>query len=114
MSDIKVTLLDARKANRASPDTFHIPSPDDVRRIQVGNMVKLSFQYDRAVQGRVGTFGGERMWVRVTSIRGARFEGVLRNTPDGEGVPLRWGDPVRFGPENVLKIDFTTALPLLN
>jgi hypothetical protein len=81
--------------NREYPDTFWIP--DDAWKVQVGPgaCVKLMFQM------RDGY--GERMWVDVTSGKGDRLTGTLRNMPSF--IPrLEPGDNVKFRREHIIDI----------
>jgi hypothetical protein len=82
------------------PDTFWIPSQEMKDSVRPGDCVKLIFSD--------GEGGGERMWVKVSSIvmtrRGIEFlKGTLANIP--YHLPLEVGDPIEFGPEYIIAIE---------
>ena len=59
--------------------------------LQPGDHAKLVFD-----QGE----GGERMWVRITSVNDGKYRGVLANNP--VLVDLRLGRRVTFEPRHVV------------
>jgi hypothetical protein len=73
--------------------------------IEIGNVVKLDFQYR---PGRYERFGGENMWVLVTEIHGQYFVGSLDND---RLVASRAG--ARNCPSAEPKIGFEDALDAL-
>ena len=82
------------------PDTFWIPSQEDKDSVRPGDCVKLIFSD--------GEGGGERMWVRVSSIVMNRnsiefLKGTLANIP--YFLPLEVGDPIEFGPDYIIAIE---------
>jgi hypothetical protein len=89
--------------NRLHPETFWIPPAEEKARVTEGTHVKLMFHMKDG--------WGERMWVRVSKVSADGFVGTLRNDP--VGIPrLRYGDRVKFGPDEIIDIDPDTALPL--
>src|SRR5262249_42774510 len=63
----------------------------EVRRLEIGDVVKLTFLTS------VRSCGGETQFVRVTHIRGRAFHGTLVNRPVSAGLrALRAGSPVAF------------------
>jgi hypothetical protein len=100
-------LADAREINQLYPDTFHIPSAEEVEAIREGDFAKVLFvPYDRTV------FAGdielmlrysERMWIKVSSKESGKFKGILDNTP-ATLDELQRGAEIEFGPEAVISI----------
>ncbi len=93
-------LMNARKMNHAHPDTFHIPSMEDIKQLKAGSIVKLGFD----VVGVKDASGGERMWVIVTALDGDKFTGKLDNDPVVIRG-LRYEDTIHFTAENILSIE---------
>ncbi|WP_295636441.1 DUF2185 domain-containing protein [Novosphingobium sp.] len=91
-------LRDADEAAAESPYTFFIPLREERVQVDVGDLVKLGFEYEWQTE----EYGGERMWVRVTSRTGLSFAGILDNEPFEKGLVL--GLPVKFGIEKILSI----------
>lgn len=87
--------------NRASPDTFWIPSSEEKAQIAVGDHVKLVWCVQR--------LPGERMWVEVTSRSGDDFAGRLRNDP--VFVYASCGGKVTFGSHNIIDFAFAEEDP---
>lgn len=83
---------DPRPIAADAPYTFFLPSVEEVQAIEVGDLVKLAFQYE----GDIEKWGGERMWVTVTSIDGDELAGNLSNEPDEPQSPLKLNDQVSF------------------
>lgn len=93
-------LMDARKMNQAHPDTFHVPSTDDLMNLKAGSIVKLGF--DVTVTNDAP--GSERMWVVMTTRNGDEFVGKL----DSDSAVIRglkYGDTIHFTTDNILSID---------
>lgn len=67
---MKYTLMDCEEQNAKHPDTFQI---DDSSNVQVGDWAKLVFQGEDHFD--------ERMWVKVITVIGDTFMGVLDNEP---------------------------------
>ena len=84
--------------HRAAPTTFEIPTEERRSRLVPESDAKLVFRM-RAADDRVVV---ERMWVRVTGYTEDAYEGVLMNDPVSQGVLLRFGDRVVFGPDHVI------------
>ena len=67
--------------------------------LQVGDYVKLTFLIGN------GSFAGETLLVRITSIRGEALRGKLANTPALAGLSrLRAGSPVVFCSDQIHSI----------
>ena len=100
------TLVSAEERHASSPDTFEIPSLTDRAALQPGDGVQLLFDIETREDGRVIDRGVDRMWVIVRSRRGGGYVGILDSDPgDAEGLLLRSGSEVHFGPEHVASID---------
>lgn len=97
------TLGDGVARNLEYPDSFWVPSTDDLDLLEPGDSVKLMFEMKGKPRFREDSMSGERMWVRVTSISGDTFEGELANYPIVFNH-LGSGDRVRFGRRHI--IDF--------
>lgn len=88
------TLVDGVERNRENPKTFIIPTLLDKMAVSEGEYVKLCF-----MEGEYG----ERMWVKVTSITGDSFKGILENYPrDLDSVT--WGDEVEFQSRHIIGV----------
>jgi hypothetical protein len=93
-------LRDGDEAAAESPYTFFVPLREERVEVQVGDLVKLGFEYEWETE----EYGGERMWVIVTSRSGLAFGGTLDNQPWEKG--LEPGLPVTFGIEHILDIEW--------
>jgi hypothetical protein len=101
------TLISAEDRHAAHPETFQIPSRDEREAIGVGDGVKLLFDIETRENGRVIDRGVDKMWV-IVKRRTAHnsFVGLLDSDPgSAEGLNLRPGDAIAFGPEHVSDID---------
>ncbi|QUP87104.1 DUF2185 domain-containing protein [Exiguobacterium sp. PFWT01] len=93
-------LDDAHALHRAAPYTFYIPSTAVLSRLKVDDYVKLIFATDVA---EPDGYRGERMWVRITSVNGNQFEGVLDNEP--YRLPITLGTVLSFGMEHICQTE---------
>ncbi len=85
------------ESNRATPETFWIPSDEDKDLLEVGDHVKLNFGM------RDGW--GERMWVRIEKIGPTRLVGSLCNQP--LGIPrLKADQRIRFTLDDIIDVDY--------
>ncbi len=79
--------------NRRYPESFFIPSEDERRSVQPGDVVKIYFSMKDG--------WAERMWVEVRAVKRRHIVGTLNNQPIG--IPrLCSGDKVRFRPEHII------------
>lgn len=99
-------LADAEARHNAAPRSFFIPPLEHRRRLAVGRYAKLLFACAlRTVNGQ--EHDGERMWVEVVAVgRDGRYTGRLANDPIVV-TELACDDPVEFGPEHVIAIDYS-------
>lgn len=85
--------------NKQHPDTFKIPTIEEIGELKVDDLVKLMFNENGTV---------ERMWVIVSEIEAfddgkLRFKGTLDNEPyELKSVGL--GDVIEFSSENIISI----------
>lgn len=100
-------LADAAELRRCHPYTFYKPSQAVIGKLEVGRHVKLIFEFDNPEPDGPS---GERMWVRVTEIRGNRYRGVLDNAPAHLGA-LRLGDTVEFEERHIIDTEFEDTEP---
>lgn len=100
------TLVSAQARHAAHPETFQIPSKAARESLVPGTAAKLLFHIETTEGGRVIDRGVDRMWVIVRAVTPEGYEGVLDNDPgESEGLNLRAGDVIVFGPEHVAAID---------
>jgi hypothetical protein len=100
------TLVSAEERHTAHPATFQIPSKAEREALGPGTAAKLLFHIETTATGQVIDRGVDRMWVIVTAVTPEGYVGVLDNDPgESEGLNLREGDLVLFGPEHVAAID---------
>lgn len=88
------TLIDAEERNKKYPETFHIPSREDIVKVEKGIFVKLIFSEGKNF---------ERMWVRVTHKIGNDFKGVLSSKPS-KLISIKDGELVLFKSNNIVEI----------
>jgi hypothetical protein len=88
-----------------NPETFEVPSPEDIDLILPGDSVKLMFD----LAGKRSFFKsgcqGERMWVKVTAVDNGHFVGELDN------YPVVWnrlyaGDEIKFESRHIIDLDY--------
>lgn len=96
-------LGDGVARNAESPDTFWIPTDEEIATIEEGDVVKLMFEVTGPTHDFPGS--GERMWVTVTRVRGDTYEGTLSNQPAMFGH-LRYGDRVKFSRKHIIDYDY--------
>lgn len=96
-----VKLLDAVKHHLKYPETFEIPSEDEILDIRIGYYVKLIFI------PLSGITNSEKMWVKVDKINEGHFKGTLSNTPFSI-ASLNFGDVIEFNSSNIISIIIPT------
>lgn len=94
-------LESAVERHHAAPARFFIPIEAARCSLVPGSSAKLLFLIE--VPEEEGLVQCERMWVRVQSLSGATYLGVLENTPVTQTSLCR-GDVVKFGPDDVADI----------
>lgn len=96
--DVEYTLTNATETALLHPDTFQIPPEWAKVGLDVGECVKLGFNF------REEEAPGERMWVKITEANYPKFAGTLENTPLF-GWELEYGDTVHFTSDNIMDIE---------
>ncbi len=98
---------DAQKIADEYPYTFYKPSKQVISQLQVGNQVKLIFEFqsDDPKAPRA-----ERTWVKITSFDGERFCGQLRNHP-AQIKDLCYGDSIVFSDCHIVDTDLDYPVP---
>ena len=100
------TLESGEERHARSPETFEIPSRTARESLGPGDAAKLLFDIETRETGQVIDRGIDRMWVIVKRRTGNLYVGVLASDPGvAEGLTLRPGTEVLFGPEHVIGID---------
>jgi hypothetical protein len=98
-------LVSAEERHAAYPDTFPIPARAARAALAPGDAAQLLFDIVTKEMGRVIDRGVDRMWVIVRAREGGGYVGLLDNDPrTAEGLLLRPGAEVRFGPEHVARV----------
>ena len=99
-------LVSAEERHAASPATFHIPPRSTRDTLVRGVAAKLLFHIETKDADRVVDRGIDRMWVIVMTVTPEGYLGVLDNDPGyAEGLNLRAGDIIAFGPQHVAAIE---------
>ena len=99
-------LVSAEQRNAAAPTTFEIPSRAARESLQPGDSAKLLFDIETRSGDCVVDRGVDRMWVIVKRREREGYVGVLDNDPGlAEGLLLRPGMEIVFGPEHVASIE---------
>jgi hypothetical protein len=99
-------LVSAEDRHATHPGTFRIPPRSDRNTLVPGAAAKLLFHIETKEAGRVIDRGIDRMWVIVMTVTSEGYLGVLDSDPGyAEGLNLRQGDVITFGPQHVAAID---------
>jgi|GEM_PF-186555 len=93
-------LVDGKKRNQEHPETFHIPSQEDIDVLTVGSFVKLGFE----VKNNDNNATSERMWVEITAINKDEIIGKLRNDP-ATIRGLKYDDAIHFKDIHILSVE---------
>lgn len=99
-------LVSAEARQREHPETFTLPPLEARRGVVAGDAVQLLFDIETRRNGRVIDRGIDRMWVIVRRRDENHLSGVLDSDPGrAEGLDLRPGQIVSFGPEHIVRIE---------
>jgi uncharacterized protein YegJ (DUF2314 family) len=88
-------LMNAKLQSKKYPESFEIPSMTEIKNLRSGSYVKLCFE-------EIG-LNSERMWVKLTDIKGDNFHGILHNQPFGL-TTVKHGDLVKFNSKHILSV----------
>lgn len=91
--------IDAQRMAQEYPDSFQVPTFDELRAVVAGDHIKVCT-------------GGERFWVQVSKGNGTGFTGII--TSDlicGHVHHLKKGDEVSVSPHHVYAIIRTSTSP---
>lgn len=84
-----VKFVNAQEMHKQYPVTFEVPSKEDLDRLEIGDIVKVSAY-------------NERFWVSIIDIDKSQITAIVNNYLITS--KLRYGDFIRFGLENVYSI----------
>lgn len=88
-------LVDGIQMNADNPETFDIPTNEDIDNLTIGSHVKVGFKSDN---------GTERMWVKLTNeVDGNTVNGVLDNDPVLV-EDIECGDLIQFERKHIIGI----------
>ncbi|MDZ8276832.1 hypothetical protein R2Q81_12860 [Microbacterium aquimaris] len=90
--------------NAEHPDTFEIPSREDIATLEPGDEVKLMFDAKGWSHGLHGC-SGERMSATITKVKGERFEGKLDNSP-AVWNHLHAGAKIKFSGSHIIDCQY--------
>ena len=98
-------LIDAQRLHSQFPDTFAVPSFDDIASLKSGDLVKIGVEFERDSGGH----GGERFWVVVVAAFDKTSPACLRGRIDNDLVctarhGLGLNDEIDFDPQHILAI----------
>jgi hypothetical protein len=102
-------LTDTEKLAKENKYTFYKPSREITKNLKVGNIVKLTFEFDSS---NLDHPSAERMWVEITEIIGDRFKGKLDNNPFYLHE-LYAGDEIIFEFKHIIDHDLELSEPNL-
>ncbi len=102
-------LADSEKLAQEHKYTFYKPSREITENLKVGNIVKLTFEFDSSNSEHPSA---ERMWVQITEINGEKFKGILDNHPFYLHE-LYTGDEINFEHRHIIDHDLKLSEPNL-
>ncbi|WP_211061855.1 DUF2185 domain-containing protein [Aquimarina sp. MMG015] len=102
-------LTDSEKLAKENKYTFYKPSRKILRNLKVGNIVKLTFEFESSNSEHPGA---ERMWVEITEIKDDKFNGKLDNHPFYLHE-LYAGDEIKFEYKHIIDHDLGLSEPNL-
>ncbi len=85
------TLIDGVVTNVHHPDTFEIPTFQEIARLQPGHYIKIGVTFNphlkigddtpsaELIESTYRSFKGERFWLLLTAIKGRTFTGKIAN-----------------------------------
>lgn len=102
-------LTDSEKLAIENKYTFYKPSRKILKNLKVGNIVKLTFEFESSNSEHPGA---ERMWVEITEIKDDKFKGKLDNHPFYLHE-LYAGDEIKFEYKHIIDHDLGLSEPNL-
>ena len=102
-------LTDSEQLSKEHKYTFYKPSREITKNLKVGNIVKLTFEFDSSNSEHPSA---ERMWVEITEINGEKFKGKLDNHPFYLHE-LYAGDELVFEHKHIIDHDLEMSEPNL-
>lgn len=102
-------LTDSEKLAKENKYTFYKPSREILKNLKVGNIVKLTFEFESSNSEHPGA---ERMWVEITEINEDKFKGTLDNHPFYLHE-LYAGDKIEFEYKHIIDHDLELSEPNL-
>ncbi len=103
------SLVDSEQLAKAHKYTFYKPSRKITQNLKVGNVVKLTFEFEST---NTENPSAERMWVQITEIDGEKFKGTLDNHPFYLHE-LYAGDQIIFEHKHIIDHDLEMTEPNL-
>ena len=94
--------MNKRERNANFPYTFYIPSEEVLKKLTIGDIVKLRF----ARESEDNDVAGEKMWVEITERNGESFKGLLTNQPV-QLNSLMIGQEIIFKAEHICDTDYS-------
>lgn len=102
-------LTDSEKLAKENKYTFYKPSREILKNLKVGNIVKLTFEFETSNSEHQGA---ERMWLEITEINEDKFKGTLDNHPFYLHE-LYAGDEIEFEYKHIIDHDLELSEPNL-
>lgn len=102
-------LTDSEKLAKENKYTFYKPSIEILKNLKVGNIVKLTFEFESSNSEHPGA---ERMWIEITEIKNDKFKGKLDNHPFYLHE-LYAGDEIKFEYKHIIDHDLGLSEPNL-
>jgi len=93
-------MVNCAQRHKENPESFPIPSDDDIAALSAGDTVKIIFEFCEKQPGRPL---GERMFVRIVERHGAGFMGTLDSEPQLM-VGLKADDLIAFFAHHIVQI----------
>lgn len=104
MAQSQIFLIDGVKENLLNPKTFKIPALTEINALSIEDFAKIGVRWS-PVHGQVG---GERFWVRIVSMKGRSFGGLVTNvTKFSTRHGYKLDDFISFERRHVLAVDLT-------
>lgn len=89
------TFIDGVEMNKKHPDTFEIPTQEELNSIKVGDSIKIGIRYPSG--------GGERFWTEIVEILDTGFKVRVDNDLLTD-EPVGYNDVIEIEKRHVLSI----------